>query len=509
MTNVTHTVQALLVVAAEQIINANKAHKKETGEPLFKLGDDIGNGITYRELNSWLKDFKAKQAAAGTPAPKATETKTTPAPKTPAPKANAVEIKSGAIREAGVVMIGRNKENVLRISTIGGVRTVVTDKGHKIAAADLEFNNRGALRVKLDKVDGYVAAAKAAAAPASKASTKAPAVEQEDFPAEVPASTKTGAKASTKAPAETEGRTFPIRDLKIKKTNMLTGAQYDRNTKTLFVTLKDKAVWAYDDVALKDVRAFEEAAQQWKHFSAHIANAKKGRMVKNHATEAKAAPAPKAETKPAAKATATKAPVPAAASISTTRLRAEGFVDGRSKEQVEKIMRVKETDERVVITTSGKRIPLAAIIEAKGKFRVSDLALISGAMEKAGVASSNAKAGSKPAENTRKAPAKQAAQEVNGKAPKLNFATAEAKGVAKKGTTVKPTREEIKELGVRVVKGAKSKVVSVLRIVKRDGVSTVVSAAAGHAGLPVDLIYMNDGQPTYASTLTAAEYNAL
>nr|DAF93400.1 MAG TPA: KTSC domain [Myoviridae sp. ctshb19] len=498
MTNVTHTVQALLVVAAEQLIARNKQHKKETGEPLFKLGDDIGNGITYRELNSWLKDFKAKQASAGTPAPKATETKTAPAPKTSAPKADAVEIKSGAIREAGVVMIGRNKENVLRISNIGGVRTVVTDKGHKIAAADLEFNNRGALRVKLDKVDGYIAAAKAAtAAPASKASTKAPAVEHEDFPAEVPASTKTGAKASAKAPAETEGRVFPIRDLKIKTSTQLTGAQYDRNTKTLYVTLKDKAVWAYEDMALKDVRAFEESAQPWKHFSAHIANVKKGRMVKNHAAQAKAAPAPKADAKPAAKAPAEKAP--AAASISTTRLRAEGFVDGRSKEQVEKIMRVKETDERVVITTSGKRIPLAAIIEAKGKFRVSDLALISGAMAPA----------VKPAENTRKAPAKQAAQEVNGKAPKLNFAEAEAKGVVKKGTVVKPTRNEIKELGVRVVKGAKSKVVSVLRIVKRDGVSTVVSAAAGHAGLPVDLIYMNDGQPTYASTLTAAEYNAL
>jgi len=508
MTNVIHTQTALLVAAAESLIERNKQHKKETGAPLYKLGDDIGNGVTYRELNSWLKDFKAKQAAAGTPAPKATETKAPAGKAAPAPKADAVELKSGAIREAGELMIGRSKEKVLRISNIAGVRTVVTDKGSKIAAADLEFNNRGNLRVKLDLVDKYTAAPAAPVKGGSKAPAKAPAVEQEDFPTETPASTKNAGKAAASA---TEGRVFPIRDLKVKTSTQLTGAQYDRNTKTLFVTMKDKAVWAYDDMSLKDVRAFEESAQPWKHLTTKISTTRKGRMVKNHGLE-KSAAQHKETSQPAPKAPTTKAVVnaaPAHKAISTTELRAKGFMDGRKLEQVEKIMRVKETDERVVITTSGKRVPLAAIIEVKGKFRVSDLALISGAMEKAGVASTNAKAGAKSAENTRKAPAKQAAQEVNGKAPRLNFAAAEGKGTAKKGTTVKPTRDEIKELGVRVTKGAKSKIVSVLRIVKRDGVSTAVSAAEGHAGLPLDLIYMNDGQPTYANTMTIAEFNAL
>lgn len=506
MTNVTHTQTALLVAAAEQLEALNKQMKAATGEPALRLGTQIGDGMTYRELKNWHKEFKAKQASAAAPAETKPSAKAAPAPKAetkPSAKAEAVELKSGAIREAGELMIGRAKEKVLRISNIAGVRTVVTDKGSKIAAADLEFNNRGNLRVKLDLVEKYTAAPAAPVKGGSKAPAKAPAVEQEDFPTETQASGKNASKAAAKAP---EGRVFPMRDLKIKTSTQLTGAQYDRNTKTLFVTLKDKAVWAYDEMSLSDVREFEQAAQPWKHFTSKISNVKKGRMVKNHGIEKAAATA---GDKPAAKAPAAAQSKP----ISTTELRAKGFMDGRKHEQVEKIMRVKETDERVVITTTGKRVPLAFIIEVKGKFRVSDLAGISSAMEKAGVASSNAKAGSKaaakPAENTRKAPAKQAAQEVNGKAPRVNFAAAEGKGTLKKGTTVKPTRDEVKELGVRVVKGAKSKIVSVLRIVKRDGVSTVVSAADGHAGLPLDLIYMNDGQPTYADTVTAEEFRKL
>ena len=421
----------------------------------------------------------AKAAAA--PAPKATAAKAAPATE---------ELKSGAIREAGVVMIGRAKENVLRISKINDVRTVVTDKGSKIAVADLEFNNRGALRVKLDMVEKYTAPAETSApvksAAAPKATGKKPAaVEQEDLPEETPAAAG--------------GRVFPIRVLNIKTSTQLTGAEYDRNTKTLFVTLKDAAVWAYEGVALSEVKAFETAAQPWKHFSAHIAHHKNGKMVKNHkmaASQAAHAASEKAPVKTVAVKPAAKAAPAPVAEISTTALRAEGFMDGRKHETVQSIVRVKETQERVVVTTSGKRVPLLSIVLVKGKFRVADLHEVP---SKAGKTVASAPA-AKPAENTRKT--------VNGKAAKLNFEKAEkAPKAAKQVVSEKPTRDQVKTVGVRVIKGSKEKMVNVIRIVTRD--DQLVAVTENKGALPYSLIMSFDGQPTFTGKITADEFRAL
>ncbi len=430
----------------------------------------------------------AAKVAAAAPAPKAASAKTAPAPA-------AAELKSGEIREAGVILVGRAKETVKRITKVGDERFVLTvEGGLRIAVAHLERNNRGNIRVIESEVAAYLAEkapAHAAPAPAAKTAAtgkKPAAVEQEELPEE--------------APAANGGRVYPIRVLDIKHSTQLTGAEYDRNTGTLFVTLKDAAVWAYEGVKLSEVRAFEQAALPWKHFSAHIANDKKGKMVKNHKAQAPAA-APAAKTvavKPAAapKATVAKtasAPAPVVEKISTTALRAEGFMDGRKHEAVQVINRVKGTDQRVVWTVSGKRIPLESIVLSKGKFRVIDLNEVPSKTAKTAAAAPAAKG----TENTRK----------NGKAQKLDFSAAE-KATAKtpaKVVSEKPSRAQVKEAGVRVIKGSKEKLVDVIRIVNRDTGLTAVTSNKG--ALHYDLIVSFDGQPTYTGKITAEEFRAL
>lgn len=498
MTATTHT-QAALLVAAVTALNKQISASKKGGVEVPSIGAEVVPGIKLRDLKSWLKDFTAKQADASKPA----AAKPAAAPKAAAPKATAAaakaapaaeELKSGAIREAGVVAIGRAKENVMRISKINDVRTVVTDKGTKIAVADLEFNNRGTLRVKMDLVEKYTAKtetpAPAAKAPAAKTAEKiakagtrkASTVEQEELPEE------------ETAPA---ARVYPIRVLTLKKSGNLVAAEYDRTNSTLIVTLKDGAVWAYEGVKLSEVRAFENSDMPWKHFSAHIANDKKGRMVKNH-KPAETAAVEKAPVKTTA-AKAASAPAPKVAEISTTALRAEGFMDGRKHETVASINRIKETGQRIVVTASGKRFPLDVIVSAKGKFRVSDLALISGAVNPTKSKPAESAPAPKGTENTRK----------TGKAQKLNFAEAE-KTTAKtpaKVVSEKPSRAQVKEAGVRVIKGSKEKLVSVIRIVTRDDVLVAVTDNKGV--LPYSLIMSFDGQPTYTGKITAEEFRAL
>jgi hypothetical protein len=81
MTTTTHTVAALLVAAVAALELQNSTVKKTTGEPLFALGEDMGNGVKWRELKAWLKDFKAKQKEVTPPAAKVAAAKEN-APKT-------------------------------------------------------------------------------------------------------------------------------------------------------------------------------------------------------------------------------------------------------------------------------------------------------------------------------------------------------------------------------------------------------------------------------------------
>jgi hypothetical protein len=568
MTNTTLNTTALLVAAVDTLTAQISAAKK-AGVAVPGIGAEIAPGVKLRDLKNWRKEFAAKQADASKPAAasvkpaaKAAVAETVefttkelkgaelligrakeqiksvvkapegnrvaitesgvripvanlernnrgnlrvklgmepgkaPAAKTaaaaPAPKASTAktaapvaELKSGEIREAGVILVGRAKETVKRITKVGEERFVLTENGLRIAVAHLERNNRGNIRVIESEAAAYSAEkapVKTAEQIAKAGTRKASAVVQEDLPEETPAAAG--------------GRVFPIRVLNIKTSTQLTGAEYDRNTKTLFVTLKDSAVWAYEGVALSEVRAFEQAAQPWKHFSAHIAHDKKGKMVKNHKMAAsqaahaasEKAPVKTVAVKPAAK---TSAPV---VEISTTALRAEGFMDGRKHETVQSIVRVKETQQRVVVTATGKRVPLESIVLVKGKFRVADLHEVP---SKAKTAASAPVA--KPAENTRK---------LNGKAGKLDFDKAEkAPKAVKQVVSEKPTRDQVKTVGVRVIKGTKEKTVNVIRIVTRD--DQLVAVTENKGALPYNLIMSFDGQPTFTGKITADEFRAL
>lgn len=465
MTTVSYTAQALLVAAVEAVETANREHKKATGAQLFRLASDLGNGVTLRDLKHWLKEFKAKQAeATPAPAPKATEAKT-PAAKVSAPKENAApEIKASDLRDQ-IVLLGRGKETVLRISRNKetDTREAVTVSGLRIALGDIERTNRGSFRVKEAALSKY----------AKKGES-------------VPPKTAAAAVKEEKLPVEKEAiRQYAIRALKIKPSTALKAAEYDRNTQTLFATFNDGARWAYEGVSLSDVRALENATSAGKHFVAHIRDSRKGHMVKGSAAKA-------TEAKPAEKAPAPKAPAAAKTEVSTTRLRAEGFMDGRKHEVVEAIQRNKTTGVRSVVTQSGKRIPLDSIVEVKGKFRVAEVA--AKPAEKAPAA--------KPAENTRKTAASKPAES---KAPRVNFDKAEVK---QHKVEAAPTIADLKESGLRLVKGARSKVVGVLRVVRRDDVRVAV-LSDGKTAVPFAQVAMMDGQPTFVGKLVASQFNAV
>ncbi|MNN98755.1 hypothetical protein D3C81_2182210 [compost metagenome] len=59
-----------------------------------------------------------------------------------------------------------------------------------------------------------------------------------------------------------------------------------------------------------------------------------------------------------------------------------------------------------------------------------------------------------------------------------------------------------------MVKGARSKVVGVLRVVRRDDVRVAV-LSDGKTAVPFAQVAMMDGQPTYVGKLVAAQFNAV
>lgn len=72
--------QTTMLVAAITALVSSVSELKKAGHETIGLGTEIIDGVKYRDLKNWLKDFKAKQKEVTPPAPK-TETK--PAAKTP------------------------------------------------------------------------------------------------------------------------------------------------------------------------------------------------------------------------------------------------------------------------------------------------------------------------------------------------------------------------------------------------------------------------------------------
>lgn len=492
MTTTTHTVAAMLSVAVAALEAQNKAHKSETGEVLYALGQDMGNGVKFRELKSWAKDFKAKQAeVAPKAAPKTAAVKTpAAAPKTPAakPAAEVVELKATEVRDQ-IVLIGRAKETVTRIVKDKETeqRLAVTDKGTRILLADIERNNRGNLRVTADAIEKYVN--NAPVAPAPKAAAKTPAA-------------KPAAKVSAKKPAaeefeaETNTRRFPVRHLEISKSSNLVSAEYDRNDQTLIVVFKDGAVWAYEGVKLSEAKALETAESSGKHFIANIRDVKTGKMVKSGS---KAAPAAKTEAKasaktPAPKATAKAAPKADAVEFTGNDLRGAVYMNGRKAETIGKV--VKGTDgARYVVTEEGTRVAVSSLRKNnRGKFVADEVA----PAPKATAKPAAKVAAAKPAENARKTTGNK----------KADFAKAEA--APKKMHTVAPlpTISDVKDAEVRVTKGSKETMAKILRVVNREGVRYAVTE--NRFPLPFNQIIFMDGQLTYTGKpLTAEEFRAL
>lgn len=183
-----HTVAAILFATGSQLVKLANAHKKETGEQLFALSTDLGNGVTFRELKSWLKDFKAKQASVE---PKATAAQiaangTKPMPKDsrpteartvvkPANNVPAVEFKTSELKGFDL-LIGRKSFKITNVvKAPEGNRVAILDSGVRVPVANIERNNRGNLRVKAE-VAANVPAAKAPVA-------KTPAVKPANIPA--------------------------------------------------------------------------------------------------------------------------------------------------------------------------------------------------------------------------------------------------------------------------------------------------------------------------------------
>lgn len=190
-----HTVAAILFATGSQLVKLANAHKKETGEQLFALSTDLGNGVTFRELKSWLKDFKAKQASVE---PKATAAQiaangTKPAPtnkrepsklstisaainpKSAANNVPAVEFKTSELKGFDL-LIGRKSFKITNVvKAPEGNRVAILDSGVRVPVENIERNNRGNLRVKAEV---------AANVPAAKAPVvKTPAVKPANIPA--------------------------------------------------------------------------------------------------------------------------------------------------------------------------------------------------------------------------------------------------------------------------------------------------------------------------------------
>lgn len=454
MTNVTHTAPALLLAAVTTLETLSRDHKKQTGAALLSLTTDCGNGITFRELKAWAKEFRAKTANIGAKAP---EEKAPVKAATTSAKADAAPaaLKGSEVKDQ-VVLRGRYAETVTAVVRDNKLNAVVakTAEGSRILLADIERNNRGNLRIKLDRVSDYPTPGKAAPTQKADSAPKAPAATVKAAPA---------------------GK-YPVRDVVLKKSTNLQSAQYDRNNKTLTVSFKSGNVYSYADVSLKDVRELEEAESSGKHFNTFI------KAVKTPTKHGAIEVAPVKETK------APKAPAQTDTTgagrrpknpneVNTPALRAAGFMNGRTAEKVRKIFR-DDNDVRIVRTDSGKDIPLLSIVQdAKGKFHVSDLSLVSEAV----------KAGGKSAKAD--------------KAPKGETAPVKSKVEAR------PSIKDVKARPVRVTSGRKELLVDIKRVVSRDNVRYALTA--NDFPLVFDLIVSLDGQLTYTGKMDTASFRAL
>lgn len=318
MTTNTHTAAAILFAAGSQLVKLANAHKKETGEQMFALSADLGNGVTYRELKNWLKDFKAKQTEVTTALKGETKPGAKPAVKPVAPKAETKPAAKTAQTEfttvelkGSVILVGRSREKIANVvKAPEGNRVAVLESGVRVPVANIERNNRGNLRVK-PEVEAKQAATKTPAPKAANTSESAELkgtdirdqevligrakekviriVRDHKLDARVAVTDKGSrivladiernnrgnlrvklgketAVAKT-APKATTAMKEGVRVLEIGTSTNIAGASYEKARKTLTVTFKSGAVYEYSGVTVSEIKELEAAKSKGSHFS--------------------------------------------------------------------------------------------------------------------------------------------------------------------------------------------------------------------------------------------------
>lgn len=326
MTVINHTTAALLTVAVAQLAKLNRESKKNGGEPMFKLGTDLGNGVTWRELSNWAKEQKAKAASvAPTTKPVAPKTETKPSAKA-ANNSAPGEFTTAELKGANL-LVGRTREKIKSVvKAPEGNRVVVLETGVRIPVANLELNNRGTLRVKLGMEPGAVKtpavkpATTATVKPAPKAANNSEVVElkgteirdqevsvgrskekvirivrDHKLDARVAVTDKGSrilladiernnrgnlrvklgkenavVKTAPKAAPMKEG----VKQIEVGTSTNIAGASYEKARKVLTVTFHSGAVYEYKNVSLKDIKEFEAAPSKGAHISKVIKPAK-------------------------------------------------------------------------------------------------------------------------------------------------------------------------------------------------------------------------------------------
>lgn len=112
--------QTTLLVAAITALVSSVAELKKAGHETIGLGAEIIDGVKYRDLKNWLKDFKAKQKEVTPPPAPKTETK--PSAKTPVAAASSDDVRDLELSNSSNIesAVYNRATKVLRVSFKNG-----------------------------------------------------------------------------------------------------------------------------------------------------------------------------------------------------------------------------------------------------------------------------------------------------------------------------------------------------------------------------------------------------
>lgn len=458
------TRQNAITHAAITALVAQVSTMRKADLDTLTLGSEIVPGVKYRDLKNWLKEnpaptvekAPAKMAATAKAVGKAVD-KVVAKQSAPVVEFTSKELKGEQL------LIDRAKHVIKSVvKSPEGDRIAITEKGVRVPVAMIERNNRGNLRA----VEAFT-------------------VKQEPVKT---ASVAAGLKAEAKPKAATG-----VRAVELKSSN-LASTTFDKANKVLTVTFKNGNTYQYDGVGIRLFNEFVRAESHGKFFAANIKPVFKATKIGTADAPANTGKAAAQTEKPAVSAPAVK-PKSEADEIKPSAIRDQVLFNGRKRETVVKVVRNGTSGRREAVCESGERFPLWQIEQdAKGKFRVTELS--------ATVEANTVKGGAAPKENTRKpravVAAKQAAS-APAPAPKAN--------ANPRATFTAPKVSMVRGSTFPIVKGSKSKEITIAKVVQRNEIRYAITAT-GEA-LPFDALTLRNGELEYTGKLTAAEFRAL